>query len=112
MKSEASTVQVAALPGEVVSNTGNKKTFNGLDIRSNGGHPSCSRKAKVSSTKSGDPYFCGINFAVSQTKSANYLFIVAVLKSMREGGVITQAEYERAKRYYQKLTGSDLVIAD
>lgn len=50
--------------------------------------------------------------AVSQTKSANYLFIVAVLKSMREGGVITQAEYERAKRYYQKLTGSDLVIAD
>lgn len=38
--------------------------------------------------------------------------IVAVLKSMREGGVITQAEYERAKRYYQKLTGSDLVIAD
>ena len=39
--------------------------------------------------------------AVSQTKSANYLFIVAVLKSMREGGVITQAEYERAKRYYQ-----------
>ena len=48
---------------------------------------------------------------MSQTKSANYL-IVAVLKSMREGGVITLAEYERAKRYYQKLTGSDLVIAD
>ena len=24
----------------------------------------------------------------------------------------TLAEYERAKRYYQKLTGSDLVIAD
>ena len=37
---------------------------------------------------------------MSQTKSANYLFIVAVLKSMREGGVITLAEYERAKRYY------------
>ena len=49
---------------------------------------------------------------MSQTKSANYLFIVAVLKSMREGGVITLAAYERAKRYYQKLTGSDLVIAD
>ena len=46
---------------------------------------------------------------MSQTKSANYLFIVAVLKSMREGGVITLAEYER---YYQKLAGSDLVIAD
>ena len=38
--------------------------------------------------------------AVSQTKSANYLFIVAVLKSMRESGVITLAEYERARRYY------------
>ena len=25
--------------------------------------------------------------AVSQTKSANYLFIVAVLKSMRDGGL-------------------------
>ena len=49
---------------------------------------------------------------MSQTKSANNLFIVAVLKSMREGGVITLAEYERAKRYYQKLAGSDLVIAD
>lgn len=50
--------------------------------------------------------------ALSQTKSANYLFIVAVLKPMREDGVITLAEYKRAKRYYQKLTGSDLIIAD
>ena len=57
----ASTVQVAALPGEVVSNTGNKKTFKCLDIRSNGGRPSCSRKAEASTTKAGDPYFCGIN---------------------------------------------------
>ena len=48
-------------PGEVVSNTGNKKTFNSLDIRSNGGRPSCSRKAEASTTKAGDPYFCGIN---------------------------------------------------
>lgn len=37
---------------------------------------------------------------MSQTKSANYLFIVVVLKSMRNSGVITAAEYERAKRYY------------
>lgn len=50
--------------------------------------------------------------AVSADKSANYLFVVAVLKSMQESGVITLAEYERAKRYYQKLTSSDLVIAD
>lgn len=48
----------------------------------------------------------------SQTKSANYLFIVAVLKDMRDSSVITSAEYDRAKRYYQKLTGADLVIAD
>ena len=33
---------------------------------------------------------------MSQTKSANYLFIVAVLKSMREGGVITLAESEQS----------------
>ena len=26
--------------------------------------------------------------------------------------LLLAAEYERAKRYYQKLTGSDLVIAD
>lgn len=38
-----------------------EKAAASLDIRSNGGHPSCSRKAKASSTKSGDPYFCGIN---------------------------------------------------
>ena len=37
------------------------KTFNCLDIRSNGGHPSCSWKAEASTTKAGDPYFCGIN---------------------------------------------------
>ena len=37
---------------------------------------------------------------------------VSKMKSMRNSGVITAAEYERAKRYYQKLTGSDLVIAD
>lgn len=50
--------------------------------------------------------------AMSQTKSANYLFIVAVLKSMRANGVITPGEYEKAKRYYKRLTGSDLIITD
>ena len=50
--------------------------------------------------------------AVSQTKSANYLFIVAILKVMRDNDLITLAEYDRAKRYYRKLTGSDLAIAD
>ena len=48
----------------------------------------------------------------SVTKSANYLRIVCVLKSLLADGIISQKEYCRAKDYYQKLTGSDLIIAD
>lgn len=48
----------------------------------------------------------------SVTKSANYLRIVYVLKSMLADGTISQKEYDRAKDYYRKLTGADLVIAD
>ena len=47
-----------------------------------------------------------------QTKSANYLCIVAVLKALRERGYINDKEYARAKKYYRKLTGADIVIAD
>ena len=43
-----------------------------------------------------------------QTKSANYLRIIAVLKALRERGYINA----RAKKYYRKLTGADIVIAD
>ena len=47
-----------------------------------------------------------------QTKSANYLRIIAVLKALRERGYINDKEYARAKKYYRKLTGADIVIAD
>lgn len=46
------------------------------------------------------------------TKNANYLFIVSVLKEMLGLGSITQKEYLRAKNYYIKLTGADIVLAD
>lgn len=42
------------------------------------------------------------------TKNANYLFIVSVLKEMLGLGSITQKEYLRAKNYaIQELTSSD-----
>ena len=35
-----------------------------------------------------------------QTKSANYLRIVSVLRALKDGGTITEQEYCRAKKYY------------
>ena len=46
------------------------------------------------------------------TKSVNYLRIVAVLKSLLEDGTISRKEYNRAKEYYRRATGADLVISD
>ena len=47
-----------------------------------------------------------------QTKSANFIRIVAVLKELRSAGKISEKEYTKAKKYYRKLTGADIVIAD
>ena len=47
-----------------------------------------------------------------QTKSANYLCIVNVLRTMKHDGTITEKEYLRAKNFYRKLTGADVVVAD
>ena len=47
-----------------------------------------------------------------QTKSANYIRIVAVLKSLRDSGKINSKEYIRANNFYKNLTGADIVIAD
>ena len=47
-----------------------------------------------------------------QSKSANYLRIVAVLRQLLDSGKITNKEYGKAKKYYQKLTGADIIIAD
>lgn len=48
----------------------------------------------------------------TQTKSANYLRIIAVLRSLKESGAISEKEYGRAKKYYKKLTGADICIAN
>ena len=67
------------------------------------------------------------------TKNANFLFIVDMLKEIPEAKVqyvitneagaadmlkdllaqelITEKEYARAKKYYMKLTGADIVLA-
>ena len=47
-----------------------------------------------------------------QTKSANYICILSVLRGMREDGSITEKEYRRAKEYYRKLTGADIVLSE
>ncbi len=46
------------------------------------------------------------------TKNANFLCIVSVLKEMLDMGSISQKEYLRAKKYYLKLTGADIIVAD
>jgi hypothetical protein len=49
--------------------------------------------------------------AENKTKNANFVRMVNILRSLREDGTITSDEYERAKKYYRKLTGADIVIA-
>lgn len=48
----------------------------------------------------------------TEKKSANFLCIVMVLRSLHNTGIITEKEYKRAKKYYQNLIGADIVIAD
>lgn len=43
-------------------------------------------------------------------KSATYLRIVVMLGAVRDQGLISSEEYSRAKQYYKKLTGADLII--
>ena len=50
--------------------------------------------------------------AEKQTKSANFLRIIAILKSLRDDGKISIQEYSRAKKYYKKLTNQLLVFAE
>ena len=47
-----------------------------------------------------------------ETKSANFLRIVRMLRILRDKGQITQKEYNRAKKYYRNLTGADIVVYD
>ena len=45
-------------------------------------------------------------------KNIKFVRIVAVLKSLRNSGGISPKEYNRAKNYYRKMTGADIIIAD
>ena len=45
------------------------------------------------------------------TKNANFLFIVDMLKDLLAQELITEKEYARAKEYYMNLTGADIVLA-
>lgn len=45
------------------------------------------------------------------TKNANFLFIVDMLKDLLAQELITEKEYDRAKKYYMNLTGADIVLA-
>lgn len=44
------------------------------------------------------------------TKNAKYLFIMSALMALLRQGAITENEYLRAKRYYKKLTGADIIL--
>ena len=44
------------------------------------------------------------------TKNANFLFIVDMLKDLLAQELSTEKEYARAKKYYMKLTGADIVL--
>ena len=48
----------------------------------------------------------------NKTKNANYIRIIAILRNLRDDSVISNKEYNRAKRYYAKLTGSNIIIVD
>ena len=47
-----------------------------------------------------------------QNKNANYLRILMTLRALRQRGDITEKEYRRAKKYYQNLTGADIVLTN
>ena len=49
--------------------------------------------------------------AEKTTKNANFIRILTILRNLRNGGSITEQEYSRAKKYYQKLTGADIVLS-
>ena len=50
--------------------------------------------------------------AEKSEKSANFLRIVCVLQSLLESGIITAKEYSKAKKYYQEMTGADIIVVD
>lgn len=53
-----------------------------------------------------------IMVAENRIKNSNYIRIVSVLKNLLKNQIITDKEYDSAKRYYRSLTGADIIIAD
>lgn len=45
-------------------------------------------------------------------ENINFIGIVLVLRALQNDQLITAQEYSRAKAYYRKLIGADIVIAD
>ncbi len=50
--------------------------------------------------------------AQNKTKNANFIRIINMLRHLRDTAVISPVEYNRARKYYQKLVGADIVIAE
>ncbi|MBR2895764.1 MAG: hypothetical protein IKC03_08930 [Oscillospiraceae bacterium] len=50
--------------------------------------------------------------AENKLKNANYVRIVSILKNLLKQKIITNKEYDNAKKYYRSLTGADIIIAD
>ena len=50
--------------------------------------------------------------AQKNRNNINFIRIVAVLRNLRSGGMITREEYRRAKGYYKKVTGADIALVD
>ena len=45
-------------------------------------------------------------------ENINFIGIVLMLRVLRNDQLISVKEYNRAKVYYRKLTGADIVLAD
>jgi len=43
-------------------------------------------------------------------KNAGFLQIIMILKSLRDSGIITCAEYAKAQAYYAKVIGADIIL--
>lgn len=50
--------------------------------------------------------------SVNYIKNMKFAMIVNILKSMRCNGDITHKEYNRAKKYYQRVIDADLIVVD
>ena len=77
----------------------------------------CMSKHEIISKAAGHPvaFLTGKEQAMvseRQTKSANFLCIISVLKDLMNKGMISPKEYNKAKKYYQQLTGADIVLAE